>query len=58
MDMQTLQSPWDWTAGKLLVEEAGGVVLFYEMKKTDNDKFGDLRPIDQLNVKHYNASNR
>ncbi|MEK6887730.1 MAG: inositol monophosphatase family protein, partial [Candidatus Aenigmatarchaeota archaeon] len=31
--IEPLQSPWDWAAGKLLVEEAGGVLLFYEMDK-------------------------
>ncbi|MDD5193714.1 MAG: hypothetical protein PHF67_03960 [Candidatus Nanoarchaeia archaeon] len=30
--IQPLQSPWDYSAGKVLVEEAGGKVLFYQIK--------------------------
>ena len=50
--VQPLQSPWDWAAGKLLVEEAGGVLLFYEMDK------GQIIPIKHLEPSHYNSDKR
>ncbi|MBI4162687.1 MAG: hypothetical protein HY513_03310 [Candidatus Aenigmarchaeota archaeon] len=51
--IQPLHSPWDWAAGKLFVEEAGGSVLFYEM-----DKEGKVFPISRLEPRHYDPSKR
>ena len=45
--IQPLQAPWDWAAGKLLVEEAGGLVLFYELRN------GCITPIAKLELHHY-----
>lgn len=49
--VQPLQSPWDWAAGKLIVEEAGGTVIFYEMDD------GKIEPVE-LQKKHYNPDKR
>lgn len=50
--IQPPQSPWDWAAGKLLVEEAGGVVLFYEYRD------GKVCFVDALEARHYDPSVR
>ena len=50
--VQPLQFPWDWAAGKVLVEEAGGKLIFYEMEN------GKIEPIDKLKPKHYNPDKR
>lgn len=50
--IQPLQCPWDWAAGKLLVEEAGGSIVFYEF---DNNK---IKPLDKLELRHYNPEKR
>lgn len=49
---QPLQSVWDWAAGRLLVEEAGGVVLFYEM---DGER---IVPARRLQARHYDPRRR
>jgi len=46
--IQPPQSPWDYAAGKLLVEEAGGKVIFYEIQD------GKIIPIERLEPRHYN----
>ncbi|MEN9626412.1 MAG: hypothetical protein RL557_740 [archaeon] len=51
--VQPIQSVWDYAAGMLLVEEAGGRMLFYEM-----DKQGACFSIDRLELRHYNPSKR
>ncbi|GEM_PF-1908924 len=60
--VQPLQSPWDWAAGKLLVEEAGGKVIFYEMEQTDQQGdvniYDRIQPIERLEPKHYDPSKR
>lgn len=48
--IQPPQSPWDYNAGKLLIEESGGRVLFYELKD------GKINPIERLEAKHYNPN--
>ena len=50
--VEPLVCPWDWAAGKLIAEEAGGKVVFYEMPD------GKPTPIKQLELKHYNPSER
>ena len=50
--VQPLHFPWDWAAGKVLVEEAGGKLIFYEMEN------GRIEPIDKLKPKHYNPDKR
>jgi len=50
--VQPLQSPWDWAAGKLLVEEAGGNIIFYEMENSR------INPLKNLEPKHYNPDPR
>ena len=50
--VQPLQSPWDWAAGRLLVEEAGGAVLFYELSN------GRVLPLQRLEVRHYDPAVR
>jgi fructose-1,6-bisphosphatase/inositol monophosphatase family enzyme len=47
-----LQSPWDWAAGKLIVEEAGGIMLFYEMQN------GIVNFVDKPDLKHYIPTER
>jgi myo-inositol-1(or 4)-monophosphatase len=49
---QPLQSVWDWAAGRLLVEEAGGVVLFYEMEGRR------IVPVPRLQARHYDPRRR
>jgi len=44
--------PWDWAGGKLIVEEAGGEVIFYEM---EGDK---IKRVDRLEVGHYHPEKR
>ena len=51
--VQPLQCPWDYAAGKLTVEEAGGIVQFYEMNSG-----GDCFPLEKLELKHYDPSKR
>ena len=51
--VQPLQSPWDWAAGKVFIEEAGGKMIFYEM-----DERGGIRPVDRLEPRHYNPEER
>lgn len=46
--IQPPQSPWDYAAGRLLVEEAGGKVIFYEMNN------GKINPLEDLQPRHYN----
>jgi len=50
--VQPPQSVWDWAAGRLLVEEAGGVVLFYEMR---GEK---VVPVPRLEARHYDPRRR
>lgn len=50
--IQPQQSPWDWAAGKVLVEEAGGKMIFYEMEN------GFVNLIDRIEPKHYNPDKR
>ena len=50
--VQPVQSPWDWAAGKALVEEAGGVFRFYEMLD------GKIIPITNLRLEHYNPDKK
>lgn len=50
--VQPLQAPWDWAAGRLLVEEAGGNIIFYEMEN------GRISPLKSLKPKHYNPDPR
>jgi fructose-1,6-bisphosphatase/inositol monophosphatase family enzyme len=49
--IQPLHSPWDWAAGKSLVEEAGGRIIFYEMNN-------GIRRVDKLEPKHYDPNTR
>jgi len=50
--IQPLVCPWDWAGGKLIVEEAGGKVIFYEMEG-DN-----IKRVDRLEVRHYHPDKR
>jgi len=50
--VESLQCPWDWAAGKLLVEESGGKILFYEIEK------GEIKPLKKLEPKHYDPDKR
>jgi myo-inositol-1(or 4)-monophosphatase len=50
--VQPVQSPWDWAAGKLLVEEAGGRIIFYTMDG------GRIEPVKKLEPRHYNPDER
>ncbi len=50
--VQPLQSPWDWAAGKVLIEESRGKMIFYEM---EGDK---IRPVERLEPRHYDPSKR
>jgi len=50
--VQPLHFPWDWAAGKVLVEEAGGKMIFYEMENSN------IRSIRKLEPKHYNPDKR
>jgi myo-inositol-1(or 4)-monophosphatase len=50
--VQPPQSVWDWAAGRLLVEEAGGVVLFYEMQGRR------IVPVPRLQMRHYDPRRR
>lgn len=45
--VQPVQSPWDYAAGKVMVEQAGGVLLFYEMNE------GRIEPMERLELRHY-----
>lgn len=51
--IQSLQSPWDYTAGAPMVKRAGGEVIFYEM-----DEQGACLPIQELELKHYNPDKK
>jgi fructose-1,6-bisphosphatase/inositol monophosphatase family enzyme len=48
--MQPPQFPWDWAAGRKLVEQAGGILQFYEMKENV------VIPITSLRLEHYNPA--
>jgi fructose-1,6-bisphosphatase/inositol monophosphatase family enzyme len=50
--IQPRQSPWDWAAGKLLVEEAGGKVIFYELEGRK------VTPLTALEPRHYDPERR
>ena len=50
--VQPLQPPWDYAAGRCIVEQAGGVFLFYEIQ--DNR----IIPIEKLEPRHYNPKER
>lgn len=50
--VQPPQSPWDWAAGKVILEEAGGKMIFYEI----ND--GKIERVEKLLVEHYNPEKR
>jgi myo-inositol-1(or 4)-monophosphatase len=50
--IQPPQSPWDYAAGKLLVEESGGRIIFYETKN------GKITPLEKLEIRHYNPDER
>lgn len=50
--VQPIQNCWDWAAGKVILEEAGGVMIFYGM---DN---GRIMPIKKLGAKHYDPDRR
>jgi fructose-1,6-bisphosphatase/inositol monophosphatase family enzyme len=50
--IQPPQCPWDWAAGRLLVEEAGGVVLFYELVGSR------VVPVRKLEPRHYDPAAR
>ncbi len=50
--IQPLVCPWDWAAGKLIVEEAGGKVIFYEMEGEE------INRLDRLEVRHYHPDKR
>jgi fructose-1,6-bisphosphatase/inositol monophosphatase family enzyme len=50
--VQPPQSPWDWAAGRVIIEEAGGVVLFYEVARTG------IVPVDILQPAHYDPGTR
>lgn len=50
--IQPPNSPWDWAAGKLLVEEAGGSMLFYDLKD------GRIKLLNKLELEHYNPDKR
>jgi myo-inositol-1(or 4)-monophosphatase len=49
---QPPQSVWDWAAGRVLVEEAGGAVLFYEMAGRR------IVPVRRLLARHYDPRRR
>ncbi len=55
--IQPLHSPWDWAAGKVILEEAGGVMLFYEMEG-ENNAYGKIIPIEKPVPRHYNPEER
>ena len=44
--VQPPQSPWDWAAGKVLIEEAGGKFIPIEGRK-------EIKLIDKLEPEHY-----
>ena len=50
--VQPPQSPWDWAAGRLLVEEAGGQVLFFELKN------GNVVTVESVTAVHYDQNKR
>jgi len=50
--VQPLHSPWDWAAGKILVEEAGGGIIFYEIEG------GKLTRLERLEPRHYSPDKR
>ncbi len=50
--VQPLQSPWDWAAGKVLVEEAGGKMIFYEISE------GRIKAVETLEPRHYDPTKR
>ncbi len=50
--IQPLQSPWDWAAGKAIVESAGGLFMPYRMED------GRVVPVERLEPRHYNPEGR
>lgn len=50
--IQPIQSIWDWSGGKAIVDYAGGQFIFYEMRE------GLIYPIERLELKHYNPEER
>ncbi len=50
--IQPLQCPWDWAAGKLIVEEAGGEMIFYELEGKK------VKILEKLEPKHYAPTKR
>lgn len=50
--IQPLVCPWDWAGGKIIVEEAGGKVIFYEMDE------GEIKRVEKLEAKHYHPEKR
>lgn len=51
--IQPPQYPWDWSAGKPILEEAGGLMIFYEMNNN-----GVINVIENLELRHYNPNKR
>lgn len=50
--LQPTQFPWEFVAGKPIVERAGGTMLFYEMTKKRITRVNKLEP------RHYNPEHR
>jgi myo-inositol-1(or 4)-monophosphatase len=50
--VQPLLSPWDYAAGRCIVEQAGGIHIFYEIK--DNR----IILVENLEPRHYNPEER
>ena len=50
--IQPLVYPWDYAAGKVIVEQAGGKMIFYEIN--DNK----IIPIEKLEPRHYDPEKR
>jgi len=51
--VQPLQSVWDYAAGMLILQEAGGEIMFYEM-----DGKGDCFYLEELELMDYNPSTK
>ena len=52
--VEPLQAPWDYTSGRIILEEAGGHIQFYEMDSTGKP----TKRINHLELKHYDPSVR